>query len=366
MILQLNLSDAWGGMEMSTLKVARHFKSQGYGSAIVTTRNSSLQNEAVKAGVEVFPIPPGDHLAPSSSLALRQVIKKSQAEMVMVHQLRNLWILRPALWGLPRIRVVGFARMFLKDVRKKDLLHRHLYGRLEKMIALSEPQRDALLPCLPVPKDRYVVIPNGVDTERFNPKHRSQDLRRKEFGAQENDIVVGLIGRIDEQKGQRELIEAIGFLKDRFPHTRYVLVGDETKGEEGLLPQLKNRVVELGIQERVRFLGQRSDTPQLMASMDILTVPSYEEAFGNVTIEGMASALPVVATNSGGTPALINDGEWGRLVAPRDARSLATGIEEYLAAPGRALAHGRRAREEAERRYSLPAVMLQIEKIVRP
>lgn len=363
-VAQLNLSGAWGGLEMSTLKIARHFQQRGLRSFVVTGFGTPLAQAAQEAGITTLELDGGDHFSPRVSWQLRRFLKAQQIEMVMVHQLRNLWILRPALWGLPQIRVVGFARMFLKGIRKTDWLHRHLYLRLEKMVTLSALQKQALLPCLPVPADRYTVIPNGVDCERFHPRHRSGDIRRRDFKVLGEEKVIGVIGRLDQQKGQMEFIEAAAKILPKHPSTRFVVVGTESVGEPGFAQRLKARVQELGIASQVEFLGHRTDTPALAASFDIFVLASYEENFGNVVLEAMASGQAIIATNSGGTPEQIQDGEWGLLVPPRSAEALALAMDKYLVDTDLAKAHAQRAREIAETQFPVAKIMTEIEQLL--
>lgn len=360
-IAQMNLSSAWGGMEMSTLKIARHFKQQGFKSFIITSPDSPLAKEAKSESINVIEIPGEGHFAPRASWKLRRALKRDAIGMIMVHQLRNLWILRPALWGMPNVRVVGFARMFIKNIRKTDFLHRHLYLRLEKMVALCQTQRLSVQPCLPLPDDRYVVIPNGIDIEKFNPRHRREDLRRQEFGASQTDRVVGVIGRLDPQKGQMEFVEAAAAVLKKYPQTKFAIIGSETLGEPGFAAKLHARAKELKIENKITFLGHRTDTPALMASLDIFVMPSYEEAFGNVVLESMASQVATIATNAGGPIDILQDGEWGRLVPPRESEGLAEAIIQYLDDPSLISRHAKRGREVVEMKYPLPLVMKQIE-----
>lgn len=252
-VVQLNLSGAWGGMEMSTLKVANYLKGRGHRSLVITSRHAPLVKEAQALGVEVLEIDGEGHFSPRASWQLRKILKSYQVDIVMVHQLRNLWILRPALWGLKQIRVFGFARMFLKNIRKTGWIYQYLYGRIEKMIALNHSQMKSLLPCLPVPESRYVIVPNGVDLERFHPQHRDEAFRRKEFGAEEGTRVIGVVGRLDPQKGQLEFIEAAADLVREFNNVRFIVVGEETTGEPGYAQKLRKRAAELGLNHVVQI-----------------------------------------------------------------------------------------------------------------
>ncbi len=159
--------------------------------------------------------------------------------------------------------------------------------------------------------------------------------------------VVGLVGRLTQWKGQHVFLDAAARVRQRFPATRFQLIGSALFGEAAYEAQLRERAAQPDLGGSVEFLGFRSDVPELMAALDVLVHASTTgEPFGQVVIEGMAAARPVVATAGGGVPELIVDGESGLLVPMNDAPALATAIERLLGDPAlrRRLAEGGRTR----------------------
>jgi glycosyltransferase involved in cell wall biosynthesis len=151
-------------------------------------------------------------------------------------------------------------------------------------------------------------------------------------------------------------------VRGEFPEVRFALVGTETLGEPGFEARLRARALELGLSEgKMAFLGHRTDIPELTASFDIAVVPSYEEAFGNVVLEAMASGVPTIATNAGGPSDIIKHGESGMLIEPRSADSLAAALASCLREPQMAASLGHRGREVAVDRYANAKVMAEIE-----
>jgi glycosyltransferase involved in cell wall biosynthesis len=114
-------------------------------------------------------------------------------------------------------------------------------------------------------------------------------------------------------------------------------------------------VERLGLAEHVSWLGERGDVPELMAAMDVLLLPSWEEPFGRSVIEAMAMGVPVVATNIGGPAEIIEAGTDGYLVAPREPQRWAEAIRELADQPGLRAQMGRAGRAKAEQRFSLQA-----------
>ena len=365
---QICLTHAWGGMEMSCVEYARLFAERGYESFGICLEGSPVAEHFNLPPEKILRLKSSAYFSPVQSLRVRRFLRRHRIDVVFSHLLKDLWILYPALLGRP-VHLFGFAHMFLRDISKKDFLHGLIYGRLERLFALSETQRRHLLDCLPIHPEAAVVLPNGVDLARFGPHRRSETIRREEYGAGPEDLVVGVIGRLDPQKGQMEFVGAAAELAPRFPNARFVLVGQTNADGQAFERALKAQITRLGLEGRIFLTGHRPDVASHMASLDIFVLPSYEEAFGKVTIEAMASGVAVVGTDSGSTPEILHGGEAGVLVRPKDPKDLARGIAEVLANPTRRQDLVRRALVHVHDEYSLAHVMerlqSEVESVVR-
>jgi glycosyltransferase involved in cell wall biosynthesis len=173
-----------------------------------------------------------------------------------------------------------------------------------------------MLPASPV-----VVIPPGIDTNRFRPVARSG--ARAALGFRDDWQVIGTLGRLVEVKGQRYLIEALATL----PATTHVaLIGD---GPERMA--LERLAREAGVASRVHFLGLRSDPENILPAFDVFCLPSLNEGLPRAVLEAQACGIPVVASDVGALRQAIADG--GRVVPPKDTAALAAALAELLAAP---------------------------------
>ncbi|MBI3967966.1 MAG: glycosyltransferase family 4 protein [Chloroflexi bacterium] len=181
---------------------------------------------------------------------------------------------------------------------------------------------------------RHVVIPNCIDTDRFAAAADGTAFRR-EHGLAPDDLVVGVAGRVERWKGFDTFVSAVGALADRFPRLRAVVVGDVFAGGDPTARQLLlDQVRALGLEERVRFTGFRSDIASALASLDVFVhCPREPEPFGRVAIEAMACARPVVAANHGGLVEIVRPGETGMLVRPDDPTALAGALATLLENP---------------------------------
>jgi glycosyltransferase involved in cell wall biosynthesis len=193
--------------------------------------------------------------------------------------------------------------------------------------------------------ERVVVIPNGLDVARFRPIARGGAVRR-----------VGTLARLHPVKGLDVLVDALALLRRDVPHVEASIVGDGPERAD-----LERRIAERGLSDRVRLAGHREDVAAALTEMDVFVLPSRSEAFPNALVEAMASALPVVATEVGGVPELIEHGRTGLLVPPGQPAPLAQALLGLVRQPERAWAMGRRARAEVVQRYSFDRMVARFE-----
>ncbi|HUT73652.1 MAG TPA: glycosyltransferase [Armatimonadota bacterium] len=204
----------------------------------------------------------------------------------------------------------------------------------------------------PPAADKVVVIPNGVDAQRFaHPRPRS--AVRQGLGIPDSAPVIGTVGRTDPVEGQHFLIEAMAAIAASFPHARLVVVGAKVAPE---FADLRRTAVIFGVDDRVVFTGTREDVPDLLAAMDVFVLPSLSEGMSNALLEAMAAGLPIVATTVGGNAEVIGEDGAGVLVKPGSPVELAQAICPLLHDPQAARAMGERARRRVVERYRLAQV----------
>jgi L-malate glycosyltransferase len=199
---------------------------------------------------------------------------------------------------------------------------------------------------------KIVVIPNGVELSRFEPRAHP-DRVRDEVGIPRGVPVVAVVSRLIRQKGLEQFFEAASLVRLRFPDARFLVVGDTNKDDRAYWPVLTGIVERLGLGGHVVFAGMRTDVPALLSGVTVSVMPSLNEALSNVLLESMAAGAPVVATRVGGTPEAIDDGVHGLLVPPGDARALADAVCQVLADPELAGRLGAAARQSVVERFSM-------------
>jgi len=196
--------------------------------------------------------------------------------------------------------------------------------------------------------EKLVVIPNGVDTKKFNPNVNGEVVRRR-FGI-EGNLVVLFVGSLLPVKGVEYLLRSMPIILSTISNVVFVIVGEGFQHD-----WLKNLSRKLGVSKNVIFAGQiqRLMMPYFFAACDVFVMPSLSEGFCNAVIEAMASGKPVVGTSVGGTRDQIRDGLNGYLVEPKNPRELAGRVLLLLSDPKKRKVMGRESREIAEREFSM-------------
>jgi len=186
--------------------------------------------------------------------------------------------------------------------------------------------------------DKITVLGNGVDLTRFRPDRLGTDTRRTrrgEWGADDDTVVVGVVGRLVWEKGYRELFAAARSLAGHEPRIRFVVVGGLDAAKADQLSADDLAAVERDAD--LVSLGHRDDVDDLYGAMDLFVLASYREGFPRAAMEAAASGVPVVATDIRGCRQVVDDGSTGILVPPHDAAALAGAIARLAAdAPARA------------------------------
>ncbi len=168
------------------------------------------------------------------------------------------------------------------------------------------------------------LIYNGVDLDRYEHQEPCCTLR-EEYGMAPDSQIVGVVARLEPEKGHPTLLAAWPAVLRSRPDAYLLVVG-----EGGQREALERQANDLGIGDRVVFTGRRDDIPAVTAALDVAVLPSYREAQGLTILEAMALGRPVVASSVGGIPEMIQDGVTGLLVPPHDAQAIASAITRLL------------------------------------
>jgi len=203
---------------------------------------------------------------------------------------------------------------------------------VSKFVAVSKSRFEAMMKYRKYPKEKVELIHNGIRIADF----ASEDARkttRKALSLKRDDIAVGLIGRLETAKGQGTFIRAIPDIINRYPNTKFFIIGDDHIKGKPCLTKYKKMIQELELDNICFLLGFRPEINSLMQGMDIIVLPSLWEAHSIVLLEALASKKPVVASRVGGTPEIITHQKEGILISPNNPEALAYGILQLVENP---------------------------------
>ena len=226
-------------------------------------------------------------------------------------------------------------------------LDRMALKKFNALAAVSDKVAQRLL-AFGVSAEKIKTIANGIEVKVFE---RAEPLPLLNF---EGSTVVGMVARLDMQKGFEYLLQAARKLCKTFPGLKIVIVGDGPDRSA-----IEEMIEQYGLQSNVILAGQQSNMPGVYAAMDIFVLPSLNEGLPMTILEAMAASKPVIATRVGAIPSVITDGENGLLVAPKDTEGLRNAIASLLGNPERRRRTGDQAHAWVGRNYTSAAMALK-------
>ncbi len=336
-ILHVDSERTWRGGERQVLELMRRQRARGDEPHVAAPRGSALLSRASSEGLSAHAVPMRGTWDLGSVLALAGLHRSLRPDVVHWHAARA-----HALGAMAALASPGPARVLSRRVDfpvRGSLGSRALYGlRREATIAISDGVRDALVRSGLDPASIRVVR-SGIDLSPYEAPF-DRDAIRARLGTLPGDFLVLQVAALAPHKSQRDLLLAARIVLDRHPEALFWIAG------EGMLrDELEEQHQALHLGDRVRLLGFRDDVPDLLRAADLFCVSSYLEGMGTSTLDAMAAGLPVVATNVGGIPEIVEERATGLLVPPRDPAALAEAVLALAGDPALRVTMGGRARE---------------------
>lgn len=336
-VLFYNHTSQVSGGERMMLLLLRNLQRSSFAPIVACPSGGPLAGACEEIGVEVHQIKAVDArftLRPdrlvgyaasilNTSIELRRLVQQLQPDLIhansvragLVADLATSGIDVPLIWHvhdiLPRHPFTSAIRLLARR------------SKWTRMIACSRAAARSISRT-----DQVRVIRNGIELTTFQFQPGMGVRIREELGLG-NEFVVGSVGQIAERKGQAGLLDAFAHTLNSIPNAVLLIVGTPLfEHDRDYADRLKSRTHELGIEGKVRFLGQREDIPALMYAFDAFVLNSANETFGLVLAEAMACGTPVIATRGGGVSEIVTNGQTGRLINYGDRDALARAMVE--------------------------------------
>jgi len=338
-----------GGMQSHVYNLTQSFARLGHEVRVVTKPQKAMRARERDGNVDVVRIP---FLKLPKTMTLQYVgaaaayltwlVLTWKPDILHIH---SFW---PELLATKhlhrRVRIVHTAHesLFL-IMAEQPRYHRRLRFIFSNIDGLIGPSNELIeVACaFGIPADRSLFLPNGVDAEKFSPSVHG--LIRERYGLSSSTKIVLCPRRLVPKNGVKFLLGAVPEILRRHPETVFVIVGE---GPEKTA--LETQSSELKVQDKIIFAGgiSNDEINSYYADADLVILPSLKEATSISALEAMSSAKPIVASDVGGLPYLVENGVTGLLVPPSDSDALASAIRELLDSAGRRELMGRAAREK--------------------
>lgn len=347
-VLHLNTEPTWRGGEQQVLYLLNGLKERGVTSAIMAQPGKPMAERARANGHEVYERTMHGEIDLPAALAIRRKIVAGGYNLVHAHTSHAHTLGAVAVGLTPkskRPRMIVARRVDFSIYRRSffglnGLKYRH---GVDHYVTVSEAIRQVLIKD-GLPPEWITCVHSGIDLARIDEAPDRTAELRAELEVPEGHTLIGNVAALADHKGQRYLLDAIpDVLKERSDLV-FAIVGD---GE--LKDALHAQAAELGISERVRFLGFRTDVPSLLKAFDVFVMPSHMEGLGTSVLDALAARLPVVGTEAGGMPEILIEGETGLVCPIKDSAALTKNLLRVLGDPELAqrMASAGRARVEA-------------------
>jgi len=315
-----------GGAQEHVYSLLTRLDRERYDVSVVSLSPGSAVRKLQRAGFDVLVIDEPDDAIAVGALAAHLV--EVRADVIHNHMFRAETVGTRAAMALAEIghrRPYVVSTVHSSRIRSQEdrQVLRDLTPHMDQLIAVSQmverKLEDEGRTTAPVRR-----IYNGVDLSRYEQQEACCTLP-EEYGMEPGSQLVGIVARLEPEKGHPTLLEAWPRVLRAVPDAYLLIVGEGSRREA-----LEAQARELRIAHRVVFTGRRDDVPAVTAALDVAVLPSYREAQGLSVLEAMALSRPVVASNVGGIPEMIEDGVTGLLVPPHDAETLAGAITRLL------------------------------------
>lgn len=352
-VVHLRGSGAMLGAERVVLELARKTTEFGYESMLVALQDvGAPEPEFVKlsraAGIRTQVLGCRGRFDPTVFQRLRRLLHNQHADLLHCHGYKENFYGLPAAAGLPVVTTNHLWKRTSPALRLYCWLDGKLSRRFDHVVAVSEPIRQELL-AAGIQSQKISRIINGIDIAPYRHPLTlpERDTIRSNLGIGQKQFAFGMLSRLGKEKGHSDALQALARLKSSLPEILLVVVGD---GPE--LGSLQAQATHLGLDEHVRFCGQRSDVADILRAFDAFLMPSLIEGLPMALLEAMATGLPTIATPVGDISAVIEDNRSGLLVPPADAVKLAAAMKRLTSDSSLQQRLGQSASRTIERQFS--------------
>jgi glycosyltransferase involved in cell wall biosynthesis len=351
-ILFVNSIKFWGGGEQWFLQAAKALAQRGYEVCIAGRRDGVFLERIRAEGLPTLPLEMSSDFSLADYRQLRRWLGGHQNVRILCNLTRDVRLAGPASRGLPKRRILWIMGSILLRSRWRDRFWTRRY--VNRFVVPSQALARELMALDFIDQHQVEVLPIGLDLAKWAESEVSvSPPPLPDIGCP----IVGVFGRLEKRKGHDVLLSAWSSVVERVPNARLWVAG--TGAEQDRLQALAR-----SFGDRVRFWGHVADIPPLMSAVDLVVQPSLYEPFGITLLEAMACAKPIVCTDVGGMPEVV-DQSCAVIVPPHDPEALGDAVAALLADEARRNQMGEAGRQRVETQFSLDVMIDQLESLLQ-
>jgi sugar transferase (PEP-CTERM/EpsH1 system associated) len=343
-----------GGMEFGVVKLVNELDPTRVRSSICSTRPAGILKNMVPPHVPIFEFNRRDGNDFRLVWQLYKLFQRERPDVVHTHSWGTL-IEGIIAARMARVSVIVHGEHgTLQHKAYQRIVQRMAWSGVDRVLSVSSRLAQRMASEFRLDPERITTIRNGVDLDRFGPRHRGAG--RGSLGLREDAVVIGTVGRMVPVKDHATLLESIALVRQAGFPVILVIAGDGP-----LRRALVERATALGIDDALRLPGHCTDVEAVLAAMDVFVLSSVSEGLSNTILEAMATGLPVVATRVGGADELVVEGVTGLLVRPSHPREMAAALQRLFRDQERMHAMGAAARSRVQAEFNLRAMVARYE-----
>ena len=357
-----------GGLENGLINLINQMPPDKYRHIIICLKGSTQFRQRLnRKDVRIIDLHKKEGQDWLSFVRFYRILKQYEVDIIHTRNLGTIEYQVPAFLAGVRYRVHGEHGWDVFDPegnnKKYQWLRRLLSPFIQVFIPLSVHLKDYLIKKVKIPAHKIQRICNGVDTQKFYPEQKNNDfLIDCPFAFDRERIIIGTVGRMHGVKDQLTLVAA--FIALMQSHTELIgevllfLIGEGPLRQEAVELLEKHQLLQYAW-----LPGERKDIAEIMRTLDIFVLPSQAEGISNTILEAMATGLPVIATNVGGNPELVKDGETGLLVPPSNPEKMATALYGLISDPEKRQQQGENSHQRVLEHFSIQAMVNKYTKV---
>lgn len=361
--MQISSVERFGGGERHLTDLVKGLSLRGHKIFVCLRPNAEWKNRLSFLPEEnLFELRLRNSLDIFSARKIVRIIREKNIEIVHAHAARDYPIAALAA-QIAKIKLV-LTRHLLSPL---NALHKFLLPKDTVFIAVAKTVREKLLEQKLLPPEKVRLIRNGIDTLHFRKTKETTNREKllRELKLPVGNLLVGIAGAIARHKGQTDFVRAAALVLRQFPATEFVIIGRNDSAKDKYRKRLEKLIEELGLQNKIHFLGWFADVAPVFSVLDVFVSASRAESFGLAIVEAMASACAVVAAETDGAKEIIENNETGKLVPIGNPKALAEAVSEFLQDEAARKTYGEKAQKSAIEKFDIEKMIAETEALYK-